>query len=103
MTPHSSQDDDSYRSPEELQAAVGADPLPRLQSTLIDRGVLTEQSADELRASVTEAVLLDQERALRQPEPEPSRARQWLYAGDEPHSSKDRLDRQPLPAGVFND
>jgi 2-oxoisovalerate dehydrogenase E1 component alpha subunit len=103
MTPHSSQDDDSYRSPEELEAAVRADPLPRLQSALIDRGVLTAQAADELRASVTEGVLQDQERALRQPEPEPWRARQWLYAGDEPHPSASRPDRPPLPAGVFRD
>jgi 2-oxoisovalerate dehydrogenase E1 component alpha subunit len=103
MTPHSSQDDDTYRSADELRAAGRADPLPRLQSTLIDRGVLTDQSADELRASVTAAVLQDQERALSQPEPEPGRARHWLYAGDEPHPSRSRLDRQPLPAGVFRD
>jgi 2-oxoisovalerate dehydrogenase E1 component alpha subunit len=102
MTPHSSQDDDSYRSPEEIEAAANADPLPRLRSTLIDRGVLTAQSAAELGASITEAVLRDQERALSQPEPEPSRARQWLFAGDAPHSSRS-LDEQPLPGGVFRD
>ncbi len=103
MTPHSSQDDDSYRSRDELQAAISADPLPRLQATLIERGVLTEQSADELRESVTEAVLRDHERAMSRPEPEPSRARQWLFAGDEPHPSTSALDRQSLPAGVFRD
>jgi TPP-dependent pyruvate/acetoin dehydrogenase alpha subunit len=103
MTPHSSQDDDAYRSPAELEAARRADPLPRLQTTLIDRGVLTEQSATELAASVRATVLHDQERALRQPEPEPSRARRWLYAGDEPHPSQPRSDGSPLPGGVFHD
>ena len=103
MTPHSSQDDDAYRSPAELEAARRADPLPRLQTILIDRGILTEQSATELAASVRATVLHDQERALRQPEPEPSRARQWLYAGDEPHPSQPRSDGSPLPAGVFRD
>jgi 2-oxoisovalerate dehydrogenase E1 component alpha subunit len=103
MTPHSSQDDDAYRTRDEVRAAVSADPLPRLQSTLIDRGVLTEQSAGDLGASITAAVLRDQERALRQPDPEPSRARQWLYAGDAPHPSRSGLAGRPLPAGVFRD
>jgi 2-oxoisovalerate dehydrogenase E1 component alpha subunit len=103
MTPHSSQDDDSYRSPDEVEAAVSADPLPRLRTTLIGRGVLTEQSAADLEASITAAVLRDQERAMAQPEPEPARARQWLYAGDAPHPSSRPTDGQPLPAGVFRD
>jgi 2-oxoisovalerate dehydrogenase E1 component alpha subunit len=103
MTPHSSQDDDSYRSPDDLEAAARADPLPHLRSTLIDRGLLNDQSAEELSSSLTQAVLEDQERALRQPEPEPSRARQWLYAGDESHPATNRLAEQPLPAGVFRD
>jgi 2-oxoisovalerate dehydrogenase E1 component alpha subunit len=103
MTPHSSQDDDSYRSPEELQAAVGADPLRRLHSTVLERGVLTEASAADLGRSVTEAVRRDQERALKQPEPDPSRARRWLFAGDPPHAATGRLEAPPLPPGVFGD
>ncbi len=103
MTPHSSQDDDSYRTSDELEAAVRADPLPRLQATLISRGVLTAPSADRLRTSIAASVLRDQERALQQPDPDPSRAQRWLYAGDPPHPSRIQPDGQPLPAGVFRE
>jgi len=98
MTPHSSQDDDSYRSTDEIEAATCADPLPRLRSMLIARGVLTEPVAADLESSIGAAVLRDQELALAQPEPEPSRARRWLYAGDPP-----RPYERSLPAGVFRD
>jgi 2-oxoisovalerate dehydrogenase E1 component alpha subunit len=103
MTPHSSQDDDSYRTSGELEAAVRADPLPRLQATLISRGVLTAPSADRLRTSIAASVLQDQERALQQPDPDPSRAQRWLYAGDPPHPSRIQPDGQPLAAGVFRE
>jgi 2-oxoisovalerate dehydrogenase E1 component alpha subunit len=103
MTPHSSQDDDSYRTSGEVEAAVRADPLPRLQATLISRGVLTAPSADRLRTSIAASVLQDQERALQQPDPDPSRAQRWLYAGDPPHPSRIQPDGQPLPAGVFRE
>lgn len=103
MTPHSSQDDDAYRSPDEIQAAVAADPLRRLQSKVVDRGILTEESAIDMGRSVTEAVLRDQDRALKRSEPDPARARQWLFAGDPPHAARSRRDGPPFPPGVFRD
>jgi 2-oxoisovalerate dehydrogenase E1 component alpha subunit len=85
MTPHSSQDDDAYRSEVEREAARAADPLVRLRQTLIERGILddeqTQAEAERVRAEVT----ADEQRALAEPEPEPGRARRWLFAGDPPH------------------
>ena len=85
MTPHSSQDDDAYRTATEKAAAVEKDPLPKLRAALIAAGVMTEPRADELAAALRARVLADEDLALSQPEPDASRARRWLYAGDEPH------------------
>ena len=85
MTPHSSQDDDAYRTAAEKTAAVEKDPLPKLRAALIAACVMTEPGADELATALRERVLADEDLALSQPEPDASRARRWLYAGDEPH------------------
>jgi len=87
MTPHSSQDDDTYRSEAERTAAQAADPLPRLRDALIAQGLL---GSDEAAAAWTQAramVLADEERAAVQPAPEAGRARRWLFAGDPPHEA----------------
>ena len=85
MTPHSSQDDDAYRDDSERRAALAADPLPMLRRELVERGVLTEQQAQAEADRVRAQVIDDERRALEQPEPEPERARRWLFAGDPPH------------------
>jgi 2-oxoisovalerate dehydrogenase E1 component alpha subunit len=85
MTPHSSQDDDAYRPESERQSAVQADPLPRLRSQLIARGVLDEAGAAAEAQRVRAQVMADEQRALVEPEPDPCRARRWLFAGDPPH------------------
>jgi 2-oxoisovalerate dehydrogenase E1 component alpha subunit len=85
ITPHSSQDDDAYRDEKERKAAAAADPLPRLRSEVVDRGVLTEDDVQREVDSIRAEVSADELRALEQPEPEASRARQWLFAGDPPH------------------
>jgi 2-oxoisovalerate dehydrogenase E1 component alpha subunit len=85
MTPHSSQDDDAYRDEAERRAAMAADPLPRLQRELVERGVLTDQQAQAEADRIRALVIDDEQRALEQPEPEPERARRWLFAGDPPH------------------
>ena len=103
MTPHSSQDDDSYRTAAEVQAAAAADPIPVLRQSLLDRGLLTVAADAELVCSVVDGVVADQDRALNQPEPEGSRADRWLFAGDQPHPYRSELDRGPLPSGVFRD
>jgi 2-oxoisovalerate dehydrogenase E1 component alpha subunit len=85
MTPHSSQDDDGYRSPAELAAALDADPLKRLRATLIAERVLDPAADEALIDQQRRSALADQDRALAQPEPTPDRARRWLFAGDPPH------------------
>ena len=79
MLPHSSQDDDAYRTEEERAAAVAADPLPRLRTTLLECGALTAADADALRERIRAAVLADEDAAVQQPEPDPGRARRWLF------------------------
>jgi 2-oxoisovalerate dehydrogenase E1 component alpha subunit len=99
MTPHSSQDDDSYRSEEELRVTREADPVARLRRTLLDSGALDEQSEASLAAALRARVVADQDRALAMPSPEPTRARRWLFAGDPNHEPT-----RPDPAnGVFGD
>jgi 2-oxoisovalerate dehydrogenase E1 component alpha subunit len=85
MTPHSSQDDDTYRAEEIRQAAVAADPLPRLCEELIARGALDEAGAEAEAQRIRAEVVDAEQRALAEPEPDPERARQWLFAGDPPH------------------
>jgi 2-oxoisovalerate dehydrogenase E1 component alpha subunit len=85
MTPHSSQDDDAYRAEDERRSAAEADPLPRLRADLIARGVLDERSAEAEAQRIRDGVIEDEQRALAEPEPDPSRFRRWLFAGDPPH------------------
>ncbi|MBV9544659.1 MAG: thiamine pyrophosphate-dependent dehydrogenase E1 component subunit alpha [Chloroflexi bacterium] len=80
MLPHSSQDDDAYRSPEERAAVVAADPLPRLRGVLLDCGALSSGDADAEFQRIRAEVLADEDRAVAEPEPQPGRARRWLYA-----------------------
>lgn len=82
LVPHSSQDDDSYRSEAERAGLAGRDPLPRLRALLLERGALDEAADARLREEVRREVLAAQEAAEAQPEPDPARARRWLYAND---------------------
>jgi 2-oxoisovalerate dehydrogenase E1 component alpha subunit len=93
MTPHSSQDDELYRTDAERAAAAAADPLPRLRATLLERGQLDEADDERLRAEIRRSIVADEDRAFAQPEPEPGRARRWLYAGDPPHPELAALER----------
>jgi 2-oxoisovalerate dehydrogenase E1 component alpha subunit len=83
LVPHSSQDDDKYRTDEDRAAANARDPIPRLRSRLHDAGV-SDATVDEEDRSVVDLVEADLQRALSEPDPEPARARRWLYAeGDQ--------------------
>jgi 2-oxoisovalerate dehydrogenase E1 component alpha subunit len=96
ITPHSSQDDDAYRTAEEKAAAAALDPLPLLRAALLERGVIDEdgdaKAWEEIRVDVFDA----QERALARPEPDPSRSRRWLHGADDPHG-----DADAVAPGVF--
>jgi 2-oxoisovalerate dehydrogenase E1 component subunit alpha len=102
ITPHSSQDDDAYRTEEQRAAAAAADPLPRLRETLIERGLLTAEEDQRLVLAARERVIADEDLALAQPGPAPERARRWLVAGDPPHGGVALPDRYATWAGVFD-
>jgi 2-oxoisovalerate dehydrogenase E1 component alpha subunit len=103
MTSHSSQDDDSYRTDEERAAAEARDPLPRLRAELIEYGLLQPDEEERLTRELRAQVLADADRAVTQPEPERSRARRWLYAGDPPHPELAALEAGDLEPGPFDD
>src|SRR5262249_60005077 len=85
ITPHSSQDDDAYRTEEERAAAAAADPLPRLQRELLDRALLTEAEDAELVRVARAQVAAEADRAMARPAPAPQRARPGRLAADPPH------------------
>ncbi|MEY2433084.1 MAG: 2-oxoisovalerate dehydrogenase component alpha subunit [Acidimicrobiaceae bacterium] len=79
IVPHSSQDDDSYRSDAERAAAATLDPLARLRSRLIGDGVLDEATIGREQQAVEATVRDDLDRALAEASPEPSRYSTWMY------------------------
>jgi 2-oxoisovalerate dehydrogenase E1 component subunit alpha len=85
MTPHSSQDDEAYRSDADRAAAAIADPVARLRGDLLATGLLTLADDDGLRETIRADVLDAVDRSRLQAPPDPDRARRWLYAGDPPH------------------
>jgi 2-oxoisovalerate dehydrogenase E1 component alpha subunit len=101
LVPHSSQDDDAYRTDEERALLALRDPIPRLRAELLFRGVLSDQDDVQMEKGIREQLLSGQVRALARPEPDAARARRWLYAGDAPHSYRQELETAVLPPGVF--
>ena len=88
LVPHSSQDDESYRSDAERADAAARDPLLRLRARLLADAVLDQSSIDAEQRSIDELVQADLQRALAVPEPEAGRAHRWMYAGDRPMSAE---------------
>jgi 2-oxoisovalerate dehydrogenase E1 component alpha subunit len=80
LVPHSSQDDESYRSDEDRAAAAERDPLPRLESRILEEGLLDQSNLQEERGAAYDLVQTEARRALAEPDPDPGRARRWLYA-----------------------
>ena len=83
LVPHSSQDDDRYRSDADRAAAAARDPLTRLRARLVDEGVADTVALDAEDEMLREQVRAQADRALAAPDPEPARARRWMYAGDD--------------------
>jgi 2-oxoisovalerate dehydrogenase E1 component alpha subunit len=100
ITPHSSQDDDAYRSDRERAAAAARDPLPLLRATVLDRGLLSAGEDEALQRDVHAQVVADEDLAAAQPAPDPERARRWLYAGDPPHQPAPMQERHLAWTGV---
>ena len=82
MTPHSSQDDDNYRTAAEKQAALEADPLPPLRKRLFDLEALDASTDEGLWQAAEREMSLAAKEADASPLPSPDRARRYLYAED---------------------
>jgi TPP-dependent pyruvate/acetoin dehydrogenase alpha subunit len=67
MVPHTSDDDDRYRSEEERAAILKADPLPAYRKRLIVWGVADEERLAGLDAQIYASVREAEERALALP------------------------------------
>jgi 2-oxoisovalerate dehydrogenase E1 component alpha subunit len=103
ITSHSSQDDDAYRSAAEKAEAEARDPLPRLRAELLEYGLLDPGEDEQLTRVARARALEEADRALALPEPEGSRARRWLFAGDPPHPELAELEAGGIGAGPFDD
>lgn len=102
ITSHSSQDDDTYRSAAEKAEAEAHDPLPRLRAELLEHGLLEPDEEQQLMRAAHARALEEADRALTLPEPEGSRARRWLYAGDPPHPELAALEAGGIGPGPFD-
>jgi 2-oxoisovalerate dehydrogenase E1 component alpha subunit len=67
LGPHTSDDDDKYRTEEERAAALAADPLPAFRRRLVDWGALTAADLDALDAEIAAEVRAAEDRALALP------------------------------------
>ena len=79
---HTSEDNQAkYRTPEELEEALRADPIPRFEAWLGERGWLSAEEAarihDELDREAAEAA----DWAEQQPDPRPEDLAAHLFAG----------------------
>jgi len=83
---HTSDDDDrTYRSREEVEAARHQDPLLRFGAYLREQGLLDEDAEERLRAEVKAEVEEAVDRAWNAPDPDPSTLLRHVFAeGGEP-------------------
>jgi 2-oxoisovalerate dehydrogenase E1 component alpha subunit len=102
ITSHSSQDDDLYRTPAEKAAAEAHDPLPPLREMLLEYGLLAPGEEDDLVRAARARALEEADRAMAMPEPDPARARRWLFAGDPPHPELAELEAGGIGVGPFD-
>jgi 2-oxoisovalerate dehydrogenase E1 component len=61
-----------YRTPEELEAARAADPLPRFRRLLLETGLLTEEEIAAIEAQNVQTYQESADRARAAPDPDPS-------------------------------
>jgi 2-oxoisovalerate dehydrogenase E1 component alpha subunit len=84
MTPHSSQDDDAYRTVEQQEQAKRLDPLPRYRRYLEELALLDAATDAELWEGTRAEVVAAQDRAEASPLPRAEDARAHLFADEAP-------------------
>lgn len=82
LMPHTSNEDDSYRPAEALEAARRADPIPRFKAYLESAGLLDDELEAQVRAEVAGEVEDATEFAMNSPQPAPEDALKHVYAAD---------------------
>lgn len=97
---HSIQDNQAYKSPEQLAAEESRDPLPRLRETVLARGLLDASGWTALEAWAENDVAAAAERAQAQPEGAPESAGERVFALGSPlqQVGGPRPERAELPA-----
>ena len=92
---HTTADDPSvYREEEEVEEWKAKDPIPRLETYLLNEDVLDGERIDEIEADVEEAVADAIEAAEAEPRPEPGEMFEHAFAETPDHlaEQRDRLE-----------
>ena len=85
LTAHSSDDQQTkYRPSEELAEEKARDPVPHFKAQLIDAGVLDEEKDGALIAEAKQIIDDATDWAEEQPDPDPGKALESVYATGEP-------------------
>ncbi len=80
---HSLSDDERlYRSAAEREDEAQRDPVTTFARFLVDEGILTEESLEQLREEVDAEVQEAADRALEAPQPAPDTALRYIYSPD---------------------
>jgi pyruvate dehydrogenase E1 component alpha subunit len=69
-----------FGDPEQYEAALRGDPVPRFRGILVTDGMLTPEAADEITAKVQAEMQEAVDFGLKSPHPEPSAALEYVYA-----------------------
>ena len=78
--PHSGDDDDRYRAPEEIAALRRNDPVLLFRRRLIERGVFDEASANALAAELRATIDAATDAAEASPDPDPATLFDHVFA-----------------------
>src|ERR671925_601241 len=71
---------EKFGAPEEYEAALRGDPVPRFRARLVDDGVLSAEDADRIAEEVREEMQAAVDFALESPHPQPEEATKYVYA-----------------------
>lgn len=83
MLGHAQHDAQKYVSEEELEKWRGRDPISRLEASLLDDELATEEQLDEMRTTVDAELDDAVDDVLAEPDPEPEDARTRVYESAE--------------------
>lgn len=77
---HSMSDPAKYRTREQLEEEKSRDPIPKLREQLIERGVLSEEEADDIDKKAKDRMKKIAKQAEDEPWPDPSILEKYVFA-----------------------